>query len=221
VNLVRAALVKDIAPAEVRSAAGTYNHWDDLRKDQFASSRVPQLLGEVALPYPAGGVRDSNAGGVPVHYMPGAYVRSAGKFYVCTQEHNAGTGISPNNTQYWAELPAIYNADEDTAAAMTWPPVWGAVSRLFNDTKFEDITGALPDFTDRSVMWPASRTINGKVHPAFRFYHPTAGPGGVGGLITDETAVIAGDADGDGIADGLLARINVGRLNGVDYFYTV
>jgi hypothetical protein len=216
VQKVQGALIRDIKPSEFRSAGGGYRHSDDLKMDRFLAARVPQFIEEVARPWTA--TVPSQVGiGQPARYTRGAMVSDGGRFWVCKQSHNASQVGQPSNGQYWAEAPAL---DWGTPGSTPQAVVWSAISHLSDDTVFEDLQGGVPEFGERLVMRPLQVEMppgSGILHPALNFYHPRAGLDGNGAFVT----VIAGDADGDGIADGPLSRIKVGRLNGLDYFATV
>jgi len=71
-----------------------------------------------------------------------------------------------------------------------------------------DPANATKQYTQRRTMYPTALTVNGTVYPAF------TGPGAAG-------AVVAADADGDGIADAGLFPLNVGRIGGWNWYAAV
>ncbi len=95
----------------------------------------------------------------------------------------------------------------DTYLASRLPsagPIWPFISLLPNTT-FESPARLAPGsllYSYRQNMPIGSQTIGGISYPSFGNY-------------------VAGDADGDGIADSGLIKFPIGEINGVTYFYSV
>jgi DNA uptake protein ComE-like DNA-binding protein len=100
-------------------------------------------------------------------------------------------------------------------------PWWQFISALPDVKNFEspylpsNATGNPFLYTARTQMAPTSiaivQTATGDTQnfPAFQYYDPKA---------ATYYTVLAGDADGDGIADCALFRLSVGQINGVTYY---
>ena len=212
-NMAVARLVADTSEAgKFRHWTG-YNHFDDAQYDDFMASRVPVLRDEIA-PQWQGGPR--YPGDSHPTYFRGRLVRmggTSGRFYLCRQTHRADPGQQPGGSAYWEEIGTFDNGAPFDSGN---PPVWPAVSRILPpDTKFSDIQGGAPDFTDRTGMSTVTKLVNGRYFPAFEFYpefrRDDAPP----------AQILAADTDGDGIADANYFKLPVGRLNGLDYYAAI
>ena len=210
-RMIQAALAADLFDAlQFRHGGGQYGHADGTATDAFLASRVPVLREEVTLPW--------NPGPPAPTYVAGTWVRVGSEFYVCRQTHMADPGKRPGSGAYWALghsfSPNEIEPDDDSPPYTALNvPVWPAVSRVLPpDTQFEDLFGQAPPWTERVVASPAVLPAADPKYPALRFYHP---------LTNRIETVVAGDADGDGVADSFLYRLPVGRLNGLDYFVAI
>jgi hypothetical protein len=174
-----------------------------------------------------------------VHYPPGP-ITVATLYFVCTRTHIVVPGglddpnvpsIStppPASPGYWLQIGAESTPPPTTGLppagqyVHAFTPVWPVVSKLNAAQKFVDLTGGTSTFPDRTFAIPTFMTFAGDdKFPALLMYSssafPTAGAGLQGGMVR----VPAADTDGDGVADAALFRVDVGTLNGVDYYAAV
>ncbi|MGN6626163.1 MAG: hypothetical protein ACTHLN_06040, partial [Tepidisphaeraceae bacterium] len=93
-----------------------------------------------------------------------------------------------------------------------WPFVSGPLLGVSHFESPMPTAGASTTFTRRDHLYPTFLSLAGERWPALCV--PGEGPAG-------DATFIAGDADGDGIADAGLFRLPVGRLAGVTYFGAV
>ncbi len=92
--------------------------------------------------------------------------------------------------------------------------IWQAVSGPVIGSTFEAPDGTVSNATRRYALVPTSTTFNGKFMPAFSYDNNT----GTAFFQTGAPILLAGDADGDGIADSLPFKLPVGKINGLEYF---
>ena len=214
VNMATARLIADVYNADVYRRSAGYNHFDDAQVDDFLASRIPVLRDEVTMVWRPGPLPTIPGDSWPT-YLEGRVVQYNGHFYLCKQTHRASANFTPGASAAWQDLGVF---DLNTPFDPGNPPVWPAISRVLPpDTRFTDIEGRAPDFTERGGISPVSKQLvpGGPYYPAFEFY-PAGRPAGA-----PPAQVLAADTDGDGIADAAYFRLPVGRLNGLDYYAAI
>lgn len=180
-----------------------------------------------------------------------AAANSPYEYYLCTTTHIVGSpsrltnpaqdpGAPGSGNPFWqligldsAPPPAIEGVapPPQTRSVYALTPLWPLTSRLFDSQRFSDLGAAGGHtFPTRTFAIPTYMTFppnsGNTKFPAFRIYSPgarlVAGLGmnpdrSYGGLVT----VPAADTDGDGVADAALFKLDIGTIEGLDYYAAV
>lgn len=114
-----------------------------------------------------------------------------------------------------SRVPVTFNLlapfDPGSGNYATWPAVSGPVI----GSTFETPDGDTYPSSRRFRLVPTSKLVNGRLLPAFTYDTST---GSAGFQANAGIRILAGDADGDGVADSLPFKLQIGRVNGLEYF---
>ncbi|MCC6239086.1 MAG: hypothetical protein IT448_02125 [Phycisphaerales bacterium] len=207
---------QDIAPTSLSfrpsaSPEHSYQHSDsivDRQQDSYLAARAPLSLAELA-------INDADAGAA----QPGAgwVVRSGSDLMVKVQSAGGGFNLSaplvaPDGSRLGADViawPALSQVGARPFGELIASAGGGQSVRMYSDGGLRigsRGSGNVNDLDGRRPAFPIEVIAGGAIMPGLRLYDNSGRP----------IDLVAGDADGDGIADALLFDLNF-EQNGVKY----